>query len=136
MAVLMIFVSSLSPHDTFYPYTSLLILPHPQSLFFKFLWKTQCSWQQPLSFLILLDVLWEMYFYMAETDCPLRPLWWLDHNKNDRRDTREKNVFSVGSVENIYNSKTFFFDLVVRQRPDSVPQDLLAERLQDSEMPS
>lgn len=109
VAVLVIFVLSLSPHDTFYPYTSLLMLPQPQSLFCKLLWKTQCSWQQPLSFLILLDVLWEMYFYMAETDCPLRPLWWRDRNKNDRRDTRDKNIYFHWVLEKIFITQKHSF---------------------------
>lgn len=98
----MIFVLSLSPRNTFYPHTSLLVLPHPQSLFCKFLWKTWGSWQQHLSVLILSDVLWEMYFYMAETDCPLRPLWWLDHNKNDRRDTRDRNIYFHWVLEKMF----------------------------------
>lgn len=44
----------------------------------------------------------------------LQTLWWPDHSKTDRRDTRDKHIYllSLASGENVYDSKVVFFFII------------------------
>lgn len=88
---------------------------------------------EPLS--SFLGLCWGDHF-MAETGCPCRPLWWPHQSKTDRLTPQQTQLLSLGSGENIYHFKVVFSDLILRQTPDPVPQNLLAEGLQDSEKPN
>lgn len=61
------------------------------------------------SLLVLWAVLWELHLSMAETACPCRPLRWLDHNKADRRDTRDKRIYFHWVLEEIFIIQKYSF---------------------------